>query len=72
LLEYVRKVSSRFEYFLQIFTPEPVLVLKVVVLDAKLNSTSNGDIFKERSLGKKRNFGQNTGFGLVYSADIHS
>jgi hypothetical protein len=35
LYRYVRKVSSGFEYFLQIFTPESVL-------DAELNFASNG------------------------------
>jgi hypothetical protein len=43
---HVRKVSRRFKYFLKIFGPESVLVLKVVVLDAELNSALNGDTSK--------------------------
>ena len=38
----VRKVSSGFEYFLLIFIMVLGLVLKVVGLDAELNSESNG------------------------------
>ncbi len=45
--KYVRKVSSGFEYFLLIFAPESVLVLKVVVLNTEFNSASKGDVYKE-------------------------
>jgi hypothetical protein len=62
---HVRRVSSRFEYFLQIFTPESVLVLKVIVLDAELNSASNGDIFKG-SHRANRGLSQNTGLFTLF------
>ncbi len=52
----VRKLSSRLEYFLQIFTAEFVLILQMVVLDTELNSASNGDIFKRGSSGKNGGF----------------
>jgi hypothetical protein len=44
--EYVRKVSSRFEYILLIFALRLEMTLKVVGVDAELNSLSNGSIFK--------------------------
>ena len=40
------KVRSRFEYFLLIFTLRLELILKVVGLDAELNSLPNAAIFK--------------------------
>ncbi len=49
-----------------------MLALKVVVLDAELNSASNGDRFKGGHWAKMGVLGQNTGFWLVYPADIHS
>jgi hypothetical protein len=58
----VKKVSSRFEYFLQIFAAEFVLILKMVVLDTELNSASNGDVFKEGHRAKSGAFARNTGF----------
>jgi len=42
----LRKVTSRFEYFLLIFALRLELILKVVGLDAELNSVSNAAIFK--------------------------
>jgi hypothetical protein len=41
-IQYVSKVSSRFEYFFLIFAPRPVL-------DAEFNSASNHDTFKGSS-----------------------
>jgi hypothetical protein len=38
----VKKVSSGFEYFLLIFSLRLGLILKVVEMDAELNSLSNG------------------------------
>ncbi len=55
------------KYIPLIFTPRLVLVLKVVVLDAELNSTSNADIFKAGHQAKKRGFHLNTGFSKIYS-----
>jgi hypothetical protein len=57
---HVKKVSSRFEYFLQIFAAEFVLILKVVVLDAEINSASNCDIFKG-VIGQKEDLGESEG-----------
>jgi hypothetical protein len=64
--EYVRKVSSRFEYYLQIFAAEFVLILKMVVLDTELNSASNGDVFKGGHRAKRGAFARNTGFWRKY------
>jgi hypothetical protein len=54
------------------------LAIKVVGLDAELNSLPNGDIFKCGYRTKSGGFAQNTEFLypilpilLVYSADIH-
>ncbi len=49
----VRKVSSGFEYFLLIFALRLGLTLKVVGLDAELNSLSNSGIFNEGHRAKK-------------------
>jgi hypothetical protein len=43
---HVRKVSSRFEYILPILSLRLRIILKVVGMDAELNSLSNGDIFE--------------------------
>jgi hypothetical protein len=51
---YVRKVSSGFEYFLLIFALRLGLILKVVGLDAGLNSLSNGGILKSEGGGGVR------------------
>jgi hypothetical protein len=56
----VRKVSSGFEYFLLIFALRLRLTLKMVGLDAELNSLSNGGTFKG-VIGQKRDEGQSEG-----------
>ncbi len=43
-----------------------MLALKVVVLDAELNSASNDDIFKAGHRAKKRIFRPNAGFSKIY------
>jgi len=48
------------QYFLQVFVCRSMLALKVVVLDADLNSASIGDIFKRSYREKMKSFGQNT------------
>jgi hypothetical protein len=53
LINYVRKVSSGFEYFLLIFALRLVMALKVVGLDTELNSATNGDIFEGDHRAKK-------------------
>ncbi len=42
----VRKVSSRFKYFLLIFVLRLEVILKMIGLDAELNSLLNAAIFK--------------------------
>ncbi len=69
-----RKVTSKFQYFLQILAPEFVLVLKIVVLNAKLNSTSNGDISNGGSSDKNGKVEAKYWFFpifLIYPANIH-
>jgi hypothetical protein len=60
--KYVRKVSSGLEYFLRIFGLRIGLTLKVVDLDAELNSLSNGDIFKWVYRTKHGDFSSNPDF----------
>jgi hypothetical protein len=52
----VRKVGSRFDYILLIFALTLGMTLKVVGIDAKLNSLSNGDIFNGGHRAKNRVF----------------
>src|SRR5438132_607956 len=59
---YVRKVSSGFEYFLLIFVLRLGMTLKVVGIDAELNSLSNGDIFNWGHRAKNRVLIPNTEF----------
>ncbi len=49
-------VGTIFEFFLPRFAQRLVLTLKVVVLDAKLNSLSNGTRFDRGHRQKKRVF----------------
>ncbi len=55
-----------------ILTSRLVLALKSIVLDAELNSTLNGEIFKvghhakKRYLDKNIGFDQNTGFFILF------
>jgi len=49
----VRKVSSGFEYFLLTFALRLGLTLKVVGLDAELNSLSNSGIVNEGGRAEK-------------------
>jgi hypothetical protein len=51
---HVRKVRSRFECFLLIFALRLGMILKVVGMDAELNSLSNGDIFEGGHRAKNR------------------
>jgi hypothetical protein len=60
-LTHVRKVSSGFEYFLLIFALRLGLTLKVVELDAELNSLSNGSIFNRSHRAIKGGEGEGKG-----------
>ena len=42
---YISKVSTRFEFFLSRVVYEAVLILNLIVLDAKFYALSNGGIF---------------------------
>ncbi len=48
-----------------------MLALKVVVMDAELNFSSNGDSFKMVIRQKVWGLAKILIFGLVYPADIH-
>ncbi len=63
---HVRKVSSGFEYFLLIFALRLGLILKVVGVDAELNSLSNSRIFKGDHRAKNRVLTPNTRFFTLF------